>query len=519
MKADSLNTQVVSELLSPAGTLKNMEYAFAYGADAVYAGQPRYSLRVRNNEFDAENLKKGIDRAHELGKKFYVVSNIAAHNSKVNTYMKDIGPVIAMKPDALIMSDPGLIAMVHEKYPEQEIHLSVQSNAVNWATVKFWYQNGVRRVVLSRELSMQEIREIREKVPEMELEVFVHGALCIAYSGRCLLSGYINKRDANQGTCTNACRWNYNTYEAKEDVTGDAVGVPKIEIANIDNITDLTVETNVPTTPSVDEYVNSDVEQIAPTLGEGQTTDKMMLLEEEGRPGEFMPAFEDEHGTYIMNSKDLRAVELIPEMVHMGVHSLKIEGRTKSHYYVARTAQVYRKAIDDALAGKEFDRSLLTDLESLASRGYTEGFLRRHVHSEYQNYEYGVSKSDRQRFVGEVTGVIERDGKSFLEIDVKNKFCVGDSLEIMSPAGNVSLVLEHMQTHHDEIVDCAKGSGWLVRIPNPFKDLEESVLKFCLVMRNESWGGDVKRDSAAKKVKQEQEAKDLVNRAAAKVTG
>jgi len=512
LEADRLENTVHSELLSPAGTMKNMEYAFAYGADAVYAGQPRYSLRVRNNEFDEENLKKGIDRAHALGKKFYVVSNIAAHNSKVNTYMKDIAPVIAMKPDALIMSDPGLIAMVHAEYPEQEIHLSVQSNAVNWATVKFWYQNGVRRVVLSRELSMQEIREIREKVPEMELEVFVHGALCIAYSGRCLLSGYINKRDANQGTCTNACRWNYNTYEAKEDVTGDAVGIPKIEVSNIENITDLTIESN---TPDVADYAHPDVEPVAPTLGEGATTEKMMLLEEEGRPGEFMPAYEDEHGTYIMNSKDLRAVELIPEMVDMGVHSLKIEGRTKSHYYVARTAQVYRKAIDDALEGKPFDTNLLSDLESLASRGYTEGFLRRHVHSEYQNYEYGVSKSDRQRFVGEVTCIGERDGQSYLEIDVKNKFCVGDSLEIMSPAGNVTMVLPEMRNHHDEEVPCALGSGWVVRIPNPFKDLSEDVLKFGLVMRNEAWGGDVKRDSAAKKIKQKQDQKDAKNRAAA----
>ncbi|MDG6777943.1 tRNA 5-hydroxyuridine modification protein YegQ [Thiomicrorhabdus sp. zzn3] len=503
MEADKLKTPVVSELLSPAGTLKNMEYAFAYGADAVYAGQPRYSLRVRNNEFDEENLAKGIARAHELGKKFYVVSNIAAHNAKVNTYMKDIAPIIAMKPDALIMSDPGLIAMVHEQYPEQEIHLSVQSNAVNWATVKFWYQNGVRRVVLSRELSIAEIREIREKVPEMELEVFVHGALCIAYSGRCLLSGYINKRDANQGTCTNACRWNYNTYAAKEDESGDVVGI------QAENITDLTGTTNR-AAPEKNIY--------NPTLGEGETTDQMMLLEEEGRPGELMPAFEDEHGTYIMNSKDLRAVELIPELVDMGVHSLKIEGRTKSHYYVARTAQVYRKAIDDALAGKPFDRSLLDDLESLASRGYTEGFLRRHVHSEYQNYEYGVSKSERQRFVGEVVDIVERDGRSMLEIDVKNKFCVGDSIEIMTPAGNVSMVLDHMQTHHDEVVDCAKGSGWLVRIPNPFKDIDESVLQYGLIMRNESWGGDVKRDAAARKVKEQQNEIDAANRAKAKAT-
>ncbi len=479
MKAESFKP----ELLSPAGTFKNMEYAFAYGADAVYAGQPRYSLRVRNNEFNEENLAKGIKRAHELGKKFYVVSNIAAHNGKIKTYMRDIAPVIAMKPDALIMSDPGLISMVRAEFPEQEIHLSVQSNAVNWATVKFWYDQGITRVVLSRELSMQEIREIGEAVPEMELEVFVHGALCIAYSGRCLLSGYINKRDANQGTCTNACRWNYKTYEGKEDETGDVVGVP---IANIANITDLTAESN---------------DSPEPTLGIGKPTDKVMLLEEEGRPGEYMPAFEDEHGTYIMNSKDLRAVELIPELVEMGVESLKIEGRTKSHYYVARTAQTYRKAIDDAAAGKPFDVSLLSDLESLASRGYTEGFLRRHVHSKYQNYEYGASKSDRQRFVGEVIGVIEREGQSLLEIDVKNKFCIGDSLEIMTPKGNVTLTLSDLWNKHDEAVECVLGSGWIARIINPFKNLSLENLKFALIMRNEAWGGDVKRDPLLKEPK------------------
>ncbi len=462
------------ELLSPAGTYKNMEYAFAYGADAVYAGQPRYSLRVRNNEFDNETLEKGIKRAHELGKKFYVVSNIQAHNAKIKTFMRDISPVIAMKPDALIMSDPGLIALVRAEFPEQEIHLSVQSNAVNWATVKFWQDQGITRVVLSRELSLKEIQDISENVPGMELEVFVHGALCIAYSGRCLLSGYINKRDANQGTCTNACRWNYNTYEGKENDSGDVVGIP---VNQVEQITE-------PKAP-------------APTLGEGGTTDRVMLLEEEGRPGELMPAFEDEHGTYIMNSKDLRAVELVPDMVRIGVDSLKIEGRTKSHYYVARTAQVYRRAIDDAVEGKPFDQSLLTDLDSLASRGYTEGFLRRHVHSEYQNYDYGVSKSSHQRFVGEVIDVLERDGRSFLEIDVKNKFCVGDSIEIMTPAGNVNLELQEMRDHHDNDIKAAKGSGWIARIPNPLKDLDETTLKFGLVMRNESWGGDLKRDAAA----------------------
>lgn len=476
--------QVKSELLSPAGTMKNMEYAFAYGADAVYAGQPRYSLRVRNNEFDLKTLGEGIARAHELGKKFYVVTNIAAHNSKLKTFLKDIEEVVNLKPDALIMSDPGMIMMVREAFPQQEIHLSVQSNAVNWATVKFWQQMGITRVVLSRELSVKEIGEIKEQVPEMELEVFIHGALCMAYSGRCLLSGYINKRDANQGTCTNACRWNYNTYAAKEDETGDIVG--------IENITDLTGTTG---RPAPEGYQD-------PTLGEGPATEMMMLLEEEGRPGEYMPAFEDEHGTYIMNSKDLRAVELIPDLVAMGVDSLKIEGRTKSHYYVARTAQVYRKAIDDALAGKPFDPDLLLQLDGLASRGYTEGFLRRHVHSEYQNYDYGVSKSDYQRFVGEVVN----STPEYLEIDVKNKFCVGDSIEIMTPAGNMTLVLESMLDKHFKNVDCALGSGWLVKIPNPFKELSPEILKFGLLMRNESWGGDLKRDAAGKAAKAEQQA-------------
>ena len=178
------------ELLSPAGTLKNMRYAFAYGADAVYAGQPRYSLRVRNNEFNHENLQLGINEAHALGKKFYVVVNIAPHNAKLKTFIRDLKPVVEMGPDALIMSDPGLIMLVREHFPEMPIHLSVQANAVNWATVKFWQQMGLTRVILSRELSLEEIEEIRNQVPDMEIEIFVHGALCMAYSGRCLLSGY-----------------------------------------------------------------------------------------------------------------------------------------------------------------------------------------------------------------------------------------------------------------------------------------------------------------------------------------
>lgn len=437
------------ELLSPAGTLKNMRYAFAYGADAVYAGQPRYSLRVRNNEFNHENLAIGINEAHAQGKKFYVVVNIAPHNAKLKTFIRDLTPVVEMGPDALIMSDPGLIMMVREAFPQMEIHLSVQANAVNWATVKFWQQMGLSRVILSRELSLEEIAEIRQQVPDIELEIFVHGALCMAYSGRCLLSGYINKRDPNQGTCTNACRWEYKVQEGKED-----------DIGNI-----------------VHQYQPIPVKNVEPTLGEGQPTDKVFMIEEAMRPGEYMTAFEDEHGTYIMNSKDLRAVAHVEKLAQMGVHSLKIEGRTKSHYYCARTAQVYRRAIDDAAAGKPFDASLLETLEGLAHRGYTEGFLRRHTHDSYQTYDRSFSASDRQQFVGEFTG--ERRGDMAL-VEVKNKFSLGDSMELMTPAGNVHFQLEQMENAKLQPAEVAPGNGHFVWIPVP----QEIELAFALLMRN-----------------------------------
>ncbi|MFZ7200469.1 tRNA 5-hydroxyuridine modification protein YegQ [Avibacterium avium] len=442
-----MTTTFKPELLSPAGSLKNMRYAFAYGADAVYAGQPRYSLRVRNNEFNHANLKIGIDEAHALGKKFYVVVNIAPHNSKLKTFIKDLQPVVEMKPDALIMSDPGLIMLVREHFPEMDIHLSVQANAVNWATVKFWKQMGLTRVILSRELSIDEIAEIRQQVPDMEIEIFVHGALCMAYSGRCLLSGYINKRDPNQGTCTNACRWEYSVEEGKEDEVGNIVG-EEIPIKNV-----------------------------APTLGEGQTTDKVFLLAESQRPEEKMSAFEDEHGTYIMNSKDLRAVQHVEKLTQIGVHSLKIEGRTKSFYYCARTAQVYRKAIDDAAAGKPFDESLMDTLESLAHRGYTEGFLRRHTHDEYQNYDYGYSISERQQFVGEFTGV-RKDGLA--EVAVKNKFLFGDEVELMTPKGNIVFKIERMLNRKGEEVEAALGDGHFVFLDVP----EDLDLDYALLMRN-----------------------------------
>lgn len=429
------------ELLAPAGTLKTMRYAFAYGADAVYAGQPRYSLRVRNNEFDHANLALGIQEAQAQGKRFYVVVNIAPHNAKLKTFLKDLAPVIEMGPDALIMSDPGLIMLVRQHFPQMPIHLSVQANTVNWASVKFWQGMGLTRVILSRELSLEEIEEIRQQVPEMELEVFVHGALCMAYSGRCLLSGYLNKRDANQGTCTNACRWKYEATPATENATGDIV------------------------------------REFEPTLGIGAPTDQVFLLQESNRPGEEMPAFEDEHGTYIMNAKDLRAIQHVERLAHMGVHSLKIEGRTKSHFYCARAVQSYRQAIDDAVAGRPFDRGLMVNLESLAQRGYTEGFLRRHVHDEYQNYQRGNSVSERQQFVGELTGV-RVDGLA--EVKVKNRFAVGDHLELMTPRGNYHFDLHRLCDRQQQAIEVAPGDGHVVYLPIP----EQVSLEFGLLMRD-----------------------------------
>lgn len=454
------------ELLSPAGTFKNMRYAFAYGADAVYAGQPRYSLRVRNNDFKLANLEQGIQYAHDRGKQFYVASNIAPHNGKVRTYMDDMAPIIEMKPDALIMSDPGLIMMVRERWPDQVVHLSVQSNVVNYAAAKFWHQQGVKRIILSRELSLEEIEEIRNECPELELETFVHGALCIAYSGRCLLSGYFNHRDPNQGTCTNACRWNYNTVQTQTDATGDLIPVSQADQSA--GLWDPSQDNGPVTSPGAAHHDEN---------SQGLSA----LIEEASRPGELMPVYEDEHGTYIMNSKDLRAVQHVERLTKMGIHSLKIEGRTKSHYYVARTAQVYRKAIDDAVAGRPFDMSLMDTLENLAHRGYTEGFYRRHVHDEYQNYETGNSIGVNQQFVGEVLSFNDQTG--MLEVDVKNRFETGDTLELMLPGGNVRFELKNLENRKGEGINVAPGNGHIVNLPLDGK-VNEADLEYALLMRD-----------------------------------
>jgi putative protease len=416
-----------TELLAPAGTLENLRYALAYGADAVYAGMPRYSLRVRNNDFHKlPTLAAGIEAAHAAGKSFFLASNVLPHNAKIRTFLTDMEPVIALGPDALILADPGLILLVRERWPEMPVHLSVQANTMNYASVRFWAAQGIRRIILSRELSLEQIGEIRQHCPDIELEVFVHGALCIAYSGRCLLSGYFSHRDANQGTCTNSCRWKYRLHDAVEDDSGGLC---------------------------------------ASGHGAAGSASPGYLLEESERPGELMPVEEDEHGTYILNSRDLRAVEHVERLIRLGVDSLKIEGRTKSYYYVARTTQTYRQAIDDAHAGRPLDTRLLGVLENLSNRGYTDGFLQRHPDRDYQNYLLSSSRSLRQRFVGRLTGYDVLRGLA--RVDVKNKVAIGDELELITPGGNRSFRLRSLLDPGGSPMTEAPGGGYQVQIPLP----------------------------------------------------
>ncbi|MCE7917107.1 MAG: U32 family peptidase, partial [Nitrosomonas sp. PRO5] len=330
-------------------------------------------------------------------------------------------------------------------WPDVPIHLSVQANTVNYAAVKFWQSLGLARVILSRELSLEEISEIRTLCPDMELEVFVHGALCIAYSGRCLLSGYFNHRDPNQGTCTNSCRWDYKVKAAEENASGD------IELQKIDFDFSEALQAS-----ESSSFSNTAIKR-------HPAADQVYLIEESQRPGQLMPVMEDEHGTYIMNSKDLRAVEHVAQLTEIGIDSLKVEGRTKSAYYVARTAQVYRQAIDDAVHQRPFDPALLGQLEGLANRGYTDGFYQRHHSQETQNYLRGHSESSRSQYVGDIEQVDATTGMA--EILVKNRFQTGDRLEIVHPSGNRVIQLEQMQDLEGNAVSVAPGSGHRVRIP------------------------------------------------------
>ena len=357
------------ELLIPASSLEVLKIAVIYGADAVYIGGEVFGLRAKAKNFSMEDMAEGIQFAHEHGVKVYVTANILAHNGDLEGVREYFIQLKEIKPDALIISDPGIYTIAKEICPEIERHISTQANNTNYGTYQFWWNQGAKRVVTARELSLNEIAEIRKNVPdEMEIETFVHGAMCISYSGRCLLSNYFTGRDANQGACTHPCRWKYAVVEEK-------------------------------------------------------------------RPGEYLPVYENERGTYIFNSKDLCMIEHIPELIEAGIDSFKIEGRMKTALYVATVARTYRKAIDDYLTSPEkYKENMDWYLEQISNctyRQFTTGFFFGKPSEESQIY-------DNNTYIKEYTylGIVgERNEEGLYRIEQRNKFSVGEQIEVMKPDG------------------------------------------------------------------------------------
>ena len=370
------------ELLIPAGSLEVLKTAVIFGADAVYIGGEAFSLRAKAKNFSVEEMEEGIRFAHGRGVKVYVTANIFAHHRDLPGAEKYFEELCAMKerPDALIISDPGLFVTAREICPEMEIHISTQANNTNYRTYLFWSKLGAKRVVCARELALDEIKTIREHIPaEMEIEAFVHGAMCISYSGRCLLSNYLTGRDANQGECTHPCRWKYAVVE-------------------------------------------------------------------ESRPGEYLPVYENERGTFLFNSGDLCMIEHIPELVEAGIDSFKIEGRMKAALYVATVARTYRKAIDDCRASEEIYRGNMDwyrrEIGKCTYRPFTTGFYFGKPGRESQIYDSSTYQSEAVYL-----GMVEKtDGRGFAHLEQKNKFHVGETIEIMKPDGrDIPVVVEAME--------------------------------------------------------------------------
>ncbi|MCW7465077.1 peptidase U32 [Leptospira levettii] len=407
----------IPELLLPAGNLDKLNIAYLYGADAVYCGVPRYSLRARENEFSMEDLHTAVTIARNLKKKIYFTVNNIPRNSKLGSYHKYLEQMVSLKPDALIMADPGLIHITKNAYPELEIHISVQTNTMNYAAVEFWKTYGAKRVILSREVSIPEIKEIKDKVPDMEIEVFVHGSICIAHSGRCFMSNYFKNRDANQGSCNNACRDLYKVY----------VTNPK------------------------------------------QNDEPMELIT-------------DEDGTFLMNSKDLRAIEFLQELCDAGVDSLKVEGRTKNDFYVGMVARSYRKTLDGIKRGESFDRKWLEELDKLSSRKYFSGFLTRGMEDQipveeqnFQNNEFGTSLQKTHHYVGLVKEYQQKNQRVIIE--VKNKIEMGDVLEVINPLSlDVDSFVVNEIYYKNNLVNVVSGGIGFAEITVPFEITKQSFL-------------------------------------------
>ncbi len=380
------------ELLIPAGNLETLKTAVMYGADAIYIGGDLYGLRAKAKNFSMEDMREGIAFAHEQGKKVYVTANITAHNSDmdgIRQYFRELMEFGEHKPDALIISDPGVFSVAMEEAPEIEKHISTQANNTNYETYRFWNKLGATRVVSARELSLAELKELRAKIPEqMEIETFIHGAMCIAYSGRCLLSNYFTGRDANLGECTHSCRWRYHIVE-------------------------------------------------------------------ETRPGEYLPIEEDERGTYIFNSKDLCMIEYIPELVEAGIDSFKVEGRMKTALYVATVARTYRKAIDDYYKDPNlYERNKPLYLEEVrkgVNRQFTTGFFFGKPKHEDQIYDHNTYEK-AYTYLGTISG--ERDG--LYQLEQKNKFSVGETIEAIKPDGSTieTVVQRIMDEEGNDMESC-----------------------------------------------------------------
>lgn len=406
------------ELLVPASSLEVLKTAVIFGADAVYIGGEAFGLRARAKNFDPEEMAAGIAFAHARGVKVYVTANILAHNCDLEGARQYFGELRDMKPepcDALIISDPGMFLLAREVWPEVDIHISTQANNTNYMTYRFWWEQGAKRVVSARELSLEEIRELRERIPEeMEIESFVHGSMCISYSGRCLLSNYFTGRDANQGNCTHPCRWKYAVME-------------------------------------------------------------------ETRPGEYLPVYENERGTFLFNSRDLCMIEHIPELVEAGIDSFKIEGRMKTALYAATVARTYRRALDDYFASEETYRGNLewyrAEIAKCTYRQYSTGFYfgKPDEHAQiYDNSTY-VSEyiylglAEEVEKAGEVWKSSQdggsADGGLLVRIRQKNKFAVGEHIEIMKPDGrNVQVRVEAMYDEEGASMESCPHAGQTIRV-------------------------------------------------------
>ena len=403
------------ELLVPASSLEVLKVAVIFGADAVYIGGEVFGLRAKAKNFSMEDMKEGVEFAHAHGVKVYVTANILAHNQDLEGVRAYFAELKEIGPDALIISDPGVYRIAMEVCPEIERHISTQANNTNYGTYQFWYEQGAKRVVTARELSLAEIKEIREHIPEeMEIETFIHGAMCISYSGRCLLSNYFTGRDANQGACTHPCRWKYAVVE-------------------------------------------------------------------ESRPGEYLPVYENERGTYIFNSKDLCMIEHIPDLLDAGIDSYKIEGRMKTALYVATVARTYRKAIDDCLESEEKYRANMDwyhrEISRCTYRQFTTGFYYGKPNEESQIYDSNTYQSDAV-YLGTV---YETDRKGRARIEQRNKFCVSDVIEIMKPDGsNVEAKVLRILNEDGEEQESAPHSKQVLHV-----ELSETPAQYDLLRRQE----------------------------------